>query len=395
MDAYIGVVRTDIGDTGTDSGGEFADVMKVVWMPEDEKKSDQIDALIATPDLADALESEQFRRFLDQIPIAIVVSEMKTDERIVYANPEFEKLSGQSATDIVGQPWDALRGHGDGADNENALGSAIVAASDFAGTFNIDRDGQETVVIDLYSNVIENDAGIPCFRLAALVDVSPHEQSQRAEFERQIREKDTLLLEIQHRVKNNLQMITALIRIEARNARGRIDTAPFDRLAGRIEAIGLVYQQLSDHGKGEEIDLGLYLTEIATAVLRSHAVEGIRLDLKVDAYPVSVNVAMPTGLVVNELLLNALKHAFAGRDHGTITVHCMSDADGCRIIIADDGVGLPDGTAWPQRGKLSALIVKSLRENAKANLRVDSPPGEGMRVTIVIPRPGAAANAAA
>ena len=359
-------------------------------MHEDEKKSEQIDALIATPELADALESEQFRRFLDQIPIAIVVSEMKTEECVVYANPEFERLSGQIAANVVGEPWDGLHGRSDDAE----LGSAIVEGSDFVGTFSIDRVGQETAVVDVYSNVIENEAGRPCYRLAALVDVSTHEQSQRAEFEKQIREKDTLLLEMQHRVKNNLQMITALIRIEARNARGRIDTAPFDRLAGRIEAIGLVYKQLSDHGTAEEIDLGLYLSEIATGVLRSHAVEGISLDLKVDAYPVSVNVAMPTGLVVNELLINALKHAFVGRDGGTITVHSVSDRNGCRIVIADDGVGLPDGVAWPKPGKLSALIVQSLRENAKADLRVDSSPGNGMQVTIAFTRSAAAASVA-
>ena len=63
--------------------------------------------------------------------------------------------------------------------------------------------------------------------------------------------------------------------------------------------------------------------------MRSYAVEGIRLDLKVDAYPVSVNVAMPTGLVVNELLTNALKHAFTGRDRGTITLHSLVDSTGC------------------------------------------------------------------
>jgi two-component sensor histidine kinase len=127
-------------------------------------------------------------------------------------------------------------------------------------------------------------------------------------------------------------------------------------------------------------------------VMRSHAVEGIRLDLKVDAYPVSVNVAMPTGLVVNELLTNALKHAFIGRDGGTITMHSLSDGSGCRIVVADDGVGLPEGVQWPKSGKLGALIVQSLRQNAKAGLEVESSPGRGMRVTIIFTRAAAAPN---
>jgi PAS domain S-box-containing protein len=361
-------------------------------MTADDEETEQVEALLTTPDLAGALESEQFRRFLDQVPTAIVVSEMKGRERIVYANPEFEKLSGQHATEVEGEPWSVLRGIGEGENTERRLGAAVMDSSDRVGTFQIERAGREPSVVDAYSNIIEDDDGTPAFRLAALVDVGAHGKAQREEFEQRIREKDTLLLEIQHRVKNNLQMITALIRIEARNAQGRIDTEPFDRLAGRIESIGLVYKLLSDHGQGDAIDLGVYLSEITSSVMHSHAVEGIRLDLKVDAYPVSVNVAMPTGLVVNELLTNALKHAFAGRDGGTITLHSLADSKGCRVIIADDGVGLAAGAQWPKPGKLGALIVRSLRENAKADLKVESSPGKGTRVTIVFTRAASSAE---
>lgn len=362
---------------------------------EDEKteKTEQVDALLATPDFARALESEQFKRFLDQIPIAIVVSEMKGRERIAYANPEFEKLSGQPAAEVEGEPWSVLRGQGDGENTDRKLGAAIVDSNDFVGTFQIERAGREPAVVDAYSNVIEDDDGTPAFRLAALVDVGARGQAQREEFEQRIREKDTLLLEMQHRVKNNLQMIMALIRIEARNAQGRLDTEPFDRLAGRIEAIGLVNKLLADRGEGDEIDLGVYLSEIVSSVMHSYAVEGVRLDLKVDAYPVSVNVAMPTGLVVNELLTNALKHAFVGRDGGTITLHSLTDSKGCRVVIADDGVGLPEAVEWPKRGKLAALIVQSLRVNAKADLKVESSPEKGTRVTIVFTRAASAPEA--
>ena len=352
-------------------------------------KSDQVDELLATPDLAGALESEQFRRFLDQIPIAIVVSEMKSRERIVYANPEFEKLSGQVAAELEGKPWSNLRGESDGDDAGRNLGTAVVESNDCVGTFRIEGEGREDMVVDAYSNVIEDDNGTPAFRLVALVDVTAHGQTQREEFETRLREKDTLLREIQHRVKNNLQMITALIRLEARNVPGG-SPVRFDRLAGRIESLHLLYQSLSDEDQFQEIDLGVYLSQIASAVMKSHAVEGIRLDLKVDAYPVSVNVAMPTGLVVNELLTNALKHAFVGRDGGTITLQSLVDGNGCRVVVADDGIGLPDGVEWPRRGKLGSLIVQSLRENAKAGLEVVSTPGQGTRVTIVFTRVAAA-----
>ncbi len=104
----------------------------------------------------------------------------------------------------------------------------------------------------------------------------------------------------------------------------------------------------------------------------------------------SINVAMPTGLVVNELLTNALKHAFRGRDGGTITLHSISNGDGCRVVVADDGIGLPEDESWPKPGRLGALIARSLTENAKAQLNVDSSPGKGTKVTIVFRRSMAA-----
>jgi two-component sensor histidine kinase len=108
--------------------------------------------------------------------------------------------------------------------------------------------------------------------------------------------------------------------------------------------------------------------------------------LKVDTWPVLIDVAMPTGLVVNELLTNALKYAFVGRQGGVITVRGLVDEDGCRVIVADNGVGLLPGALWPQKGKMAALIVQALRENAKARITVESEPDKGMKVVIFFAR---------
>jgi two-component sensor histidine kinase len=109
------------------------------------------------------------------------------------------------------------------------------------------------------------------------------------------------------------------------------------------------------------------------------------LDRKVDRWPVSINVAMPTGLVVNELLTNALKHGFNSRDGGPYAA-CLYDGNGSTVTIADDGVGLPAGSEWPQPNKLSSLIVKSLRPNVGAKLEVHSAPGQALQVTVSFAR---------
>ncbi len=343
------------------------------------------------PPMADATQGHRFERYFEQIPLAVVVATAGTPERVTYANPAIETLSGQSRDEVVGQPWSSLRGVSLGVGDSLALADAVQASSDLVGTFRIDRIDGTSTIVDAFSNIIVDDG--PAFRLVSLVDVGAHHSESRQAFAHQVREKDTQLLGIQHRVKNNLQMITALVRIEARKARKQLESGPFDRLAGRIDSIQLVYKLLSEAGKGDEIDLGMYLSEMASAVMHASAVEGIRLEMKVDSFPVSVNVALPTGMVVNELLTNALKDAFVDRDGGTITLQSLTDARGCRVVVADDGVGLPPDISWPKRGKLGAMIVQSLRQNANAEIQVESRRGEGMRVTIALSHKAAAVPA--
>ncbi|MDO9361870.1 MAG: ATP-binding protein, partial [Sphingopyxis sp.] len=117
------------------------------------------------------------------------------------------------------------------------------------------------------------------------------------------------------------------------------------------------------------------------------------LDMKLDSWVASVNVAMPAGLVINELLTNALKHAFPDREGGTITLHSLVDEIGCHITVADDGVGLADGVVWPKPGKLGAVIVQSLKKNAAAEVAVHSHPGQGFKVTISFAKAAAAPDA--
>ncbi len=348
-------------------------------MTSESTDADKIESLIESSDLAGALESVQFREFLDNVPVAIAVSELRNPEVIVYVNPEFERVSGKKVATLERRHWDVLEGEAVDEPGDLSLAVAIVDRHDRVGRFRM--PGTDVpVTVDLHSNVIEDDGGSPTYRLVALVNSAPTELDPQS-LEARVREKDTQLRELQHRVKNNLQMVTALIRLEMRNAE-IADQHGFERLAGRVASLGLLYDALTLSEDAEEVDLGAYLGQIAAAVMASHAVDGIRLDMSVDSYPVSINTAMPTGLVVNELLTNSLKHAFEDRDGGTITLRCISDGDGCSVVVADDGVGLAPGETWPKRGRLGALIAASLEQNANARLDVVSEPGHGTTVTI-------------
>lgn len=332
-------------------------------------------------EVSQAIETEEFRVFLDHIPIAIVVSKLiRGDQRIVYANKTCEALTGQSCEDVFGRRWSILDSFSLEDEPQISFSAALANADDFIGT--LQRNQPKLTIVEGYTGIIENEDAGKTYRIVALIDVTERERAQREEFAQQLRDKDMLLKELQHRVKNNLQLITALIRLDARNQR-KGDKVNLDRLAGRIETLQLLYKDLSTEGLGQAVDLGHYVSEIASAVMHIYVVDGIRLDLKVDYAPASINIAMPVGLLVNELMTNVFKYAFKGRENGTITVRCLHEpGDFYRIVVADDGIGLPEGATWPIPGKLGALILQSLRENVALDFSLDSDNNKGLRVTI-------------
>jgi PAS domain S-box-containing protein len=353
-----------------------------------ETNAEQVNDLFDSLDLTRAINTEEFRRFLDHIGIAIVISKfIRGDQRICYANKAFEKLAGMMLDDFRGRGWSVLAAFKDDGGQPRTLHQAMLdGGNDFLGIFRATE--RAPLAVEAFSSLIENDDGTENYRIAALIDITNRDRREREEYDRQIRDKDTLLREVQHRVKNNLQLIVALIRLEGR-AQQQGEQVNLASLAGRIESLYLLYHALSVDTPGHEIDLGHYLSQIASAVMNTYAVSGIRLDSKVDHTPVSVNIALPTGLVVNELLTNAFKYAFGGRGHGVITVECLRiDAETCRVVVADDGAGLPPGVLWPVPGKIGALIVQSLRESTDTDVTIETAPDSGMRVTLTINHKG-------
>ncbi len=338
--------------------------------------------LIDTSELAAAIDTESFHEVLDVVPVAILITQVLDQQhRISYVNKAFEKTLGHALADLKGRGLTILDALKREDDPNVTLNAALQNGDDYIGTFQLIEP--KPLLLEAYANLVENEDGTESYRILALIDVTERTREQREEFSRRLREKNALLLELGHRVKNNLQLVTAMIRLESRYHRNG-EPINFDKLAGRIEALQLLYRDLAPDAWGTALDLGHYLSQIASAVVHVYGVDGIRLDLKVDHALVSINVAMPVGLIVNELLTNAFKYAFKGRETGTITVRCLHEAEtSYRVVVADDGVGLPPGIKWPVPGKLSAIIVQTLRENAhKVQTSVDTAPQKGTRTTI-------------
>ena len=346
--------------------------------------SQQVDQILGSSKLASAIENDKYKHLLDHAPVAVAVSRGSGDKQhIVYINKSFEILMSMAAADVEGQSWTCLDGFlGEDAPTQT-LGEAIRDGEEFIGVFRPAGPVDRLVIVQAYASVIESDDGIENFRIVALVDVGGRERAQIEQFESQIRDRDMLMRELQHRVKNNLQLITALIRMEARSA-AEGETVALARLASRIDALTVLYRTLSAENAAPEIDLGQYLSDIATSVMEVTALPGVEIGIDVGYCPVSINVAMPAGLLINEMLTNALKYAFVGRSSGQLKLICKQEDGRVTVVVSDDGVGLGEHQQWPSPRKLGALILQTLKENARnVVFRAESIRGQGTWFTLV------------
>ena len=175
-----------------------------------------------------------------------------------------------------------------------------------------------------------------------------------------------MLKELHHRVKNNMQVIISLMNLQA----GKIEDAElknaFLESQSRIQAMAVVHEILHQSENLARIDLAGYLSRMCESIRKSHY--SIRCDpvfhYKFDSIELKLEKSYPVGLMVNELLSNAMKHGIAGNGRGRITVLGLKEsADRIKLVVEDDGPGLPDGFDWKTGTTLGLQIVRTLGED--------------------------------
>ncbi|MDO9710297.1 sensor histidine kinase [Paracraurococcus lichenis] len=232
-------------------------------------------------------------------------------------------------------------------------------------------DADETAFLQTYANM-----------LAAAVDRLRSGDELRA----RAADVERLFRELQHRVKNNLQVIVGLMQLQSRRATQPETLEALRVVSQRVDALRLLHDKLYLAGDVDRVDLGAYLGELAGTLLRFHAAEErqVRLVLEMRRMIAAPEQAAPLGLIVNEFITNSLKYAFEGPD-GTVGLRLEPARGGeARLILWDDGRGLPDQRA----GGTGMRLIDGLARQLSA--RVDwSPTGRGTRLSLLLkgPRP--------
>lgn len=192
-----------------------------------------------------------------------------------------------------------------------------------------------------------------------------------------VNEKDVLLKEIHHRVKNNLQVISSMLNLQARQLRDPVLASAFAESQQRIQTIALVHERLYQSPDLSNIGLDEYLRSLVDNVMYAqNATErGITARTEIAGISLPIQRAIPCGLIVNELITNAVKHAFPAGRRGIIRVSMKHAADEIELVVADDGVGLPPGRDAKKSDSLGLDLVFAFAEQLDATLDIRSEGG--------------------
>jgi two-component sensor histidine kinase/putative methionine-R-sulfoxide reductase with GAF domain len=194
------------------------------------------------------------------------------------------------------------------------------------------------------------------------------------ELKQSLAEKDVLLKEIHHRVKNNLQIISSLLNLQSRKIKDRNARSSFLESNNRIQSIATLHEQLYRSKDLSRIDFSAHIRNMTNHLLRSYGVRNSEINIEIDAGQVylNINTAIPCGLIVNELVSNAIKHGFAGRTKGNIRIGFGEDGQKYILTVANDGAKFPEDVNIYESATLGLELVTSLAKQLKGSVSMSS-----------------------
>ncbi len=200
-----------------------------------------------------------------------------------------------------------------------------------------------------------------------------------------LQEKETLIREIHHRVKNNLQIISGLLDMTRMRTPDSATHGVLTDMMMKIKTMAQIHTRLYESKQFDRINMGSQIRDQVTDLSTIYGRAGAEIETEIDTQEIylPVDQAIPCALIVNEVLSNAFKHAFRGRRHGTLHVSAGQTGDRVRIVVQDDGVGIPGGIDVYQTTSLGLKLIRSLALQLGGSVEIASE--KGTRVTVEFP----------
>jgi two-component system, sensor histidine kinase PdtaS len=342
----------------------------------------------ATASVTPQLGEDSFRRVVEWAPSAMVM--INREGIMVLVNAQTEQMFNCGRAALIGQSVEMLvparfrnnhrqfRGvfFGDPQPRPMGIGRELAGCR---------ADGSE-FPIEIGLNPIDTEVGVMV--LASIIDITERRRVQQR-LEDALLEKTVLLNEVHHRVKNNLQVITSLLNLQADYASDPHLRTILAESCGRVKAMALTHQLLYERKDFSRLDLGDYLERLGQSISATYGATGDRISLRLalpeDGVNLDLERTIPCGLLVNELTTNAFKHAFPGERCGEIVIE-LSEADDSRIrfCVVDNGVGLPPEEELADCSSLGLQLVQLFVEQLHGTLMIERK--DGTRFCVHFPK---------
>ena len=325
----------------------------------------------------------------------LITDPRQPDNPIVYCNDSFLKLTGYRRDEVMGRNCRFLQGPGTDAEAVDVIRTALRNRADIAiDILNYRKDGTPFWNA-LYVSPVIDETGELQFFFASQLDVTDRKDSEmqvRAEkerFERAVQDRTAelqealqrqtvLAHEIDHRVKNNLQMIASLVVMQTRTISDPETQDSLKAMLARVEALSTAHRRLYQTKDATSFDLADFIRDLVGDLVSAFGDGKLDLHLDLQHHDMPADKAAPLALIVNELVTNALKHAFNGREGGTLGIRVKKPNGRLRIEVSDDGHGMNGAT---DESSLGLRLVNSLARQLQADIEwLENEPGTKVRI---------------
>lgn len=314
---------------------------------------------------------EMIRLAVEAAPNGMIMTD--TAGLITMVNSQIEILFGYAREELIGKNIDTLVPQRFQADHPNLRKSYYTdpvsrAMGRGRDLYALHRNGREFPV-EIGLNPLHTEQGTMI--LASVVDITERKQ-QEEQLKSALREKEVLLSEIHHRVKNNLQIIDSLIGIQSDMVSGENALAALLNSQNRVRSIAMIHQLLYESNDFSKVSITDVMSGLIDNLIQIYDVDYHQVQVKLDIAPVylSIDQSIPFGLIVNELVSNTFKHAFPNQRTGTLKVTLTPNGQWLKLVLEDSGIGIPDSFDVDTADSLGLMLVKTLADQLNGELTI-------------------------
>jgi PAS domain S-box-containing protein len=332
------------------------------------------------------VSERKFAATLSSIGDAVIATD-ETGE-VNFINDAACGLTGYNDNDVIGGNFDELFKI-ISEDDENPVENAVkkvINEGEKVGLTNhsilLDSRGGK-IPVEESAAPIKDDNGKITGVVFVFHDVTEKRKSQKIILE-SLKEKEVLLKEVHHRVKNNLQIISSMLKLQSPFVKDKYDREIFKESQNRVTSLALVHPLLYKSSTLDKLDFKEYVTELVTNLRKSYSISSSRINCNVFSPEISLNIdtIIPCGLIINELVSNSVKYAFPAGETGMININMNENNGELLLTVEDNGIGLPDNFSMKSSCTLGMQLINALAEQLDGTVEIESERKKGTKVSV-------------